>query len=78
VKLHELADRLQCRLEGDGDLEIVRVATIERAGDGDITFLANSKYERAAATTRASAIILREDAAAAPCAMLRARVITQR
>jgi UDP-3-O-[3-hydroxymyristoyl] glucosamine N-acyltransferase len=73
VKLHELADRLQCRLEGDGDLEIVRVATIERAGDGDITFLANSKYERAAATTRASAIILREDAAAAPCAMLRAR-----
>jgi len=73
VKLRELAERLQCRLEGDGDVEIGRVAGIDRAEPGDITFLANAKYERAVASTRASAIILREDAAAAPCAMLRAR-----
>jgi UDP-3-O-[3-hydroxymyristoyl] glucosamine N-acyltransferase len=72
VKLRELAERLGCRLEGDGDIEIVRVAGIQQAGPGDVTFLANPKYEQALARTRASAVILRDAAAAAPCAMLRA------
>jgi UDP-3-O-[3-hydroxymyristoyl] glucosamine N-acyltransferase len=73
VTLRELADRLACRLEGDGGIEIVRVAGIQDAAAGDVTFLANRKYERTLAATRASAIILREDAPAAPCAMLRTR-----
>jgi UDP-3-O-[3-hydroxymyristoyl] glucosamine N-acyltransferase len=73
VKLRELADRLECRLEGDGDLEVTRVSGIQDAQPGDITFLANPKYEKALAATRASAVILKEDAKAAPCAMLRAR-----
>lgn len=73
MKLRELADRLACRLEGDGETEIVRVAGIEDAGPGDLTFLANPKYEKALHRTRASAVILRDDAPRAPCAMLRAR-----
>lgn len=73
MKLRELADRLECRLEGDGDLDIARVSGIQDAQPGDITFLANPKYEKALAATRASAVILKEDALAAPCAMLRAR-----
>jgi UDP-3-O-[3-hydroxymyristoyl] glucosamine N-acyltransferase len=73
VKLRELADRLECRLEGDGELEIRRVSGIQDAEDGDVTFLANPKYEKALATTNASAVILKEGAPAAPCAMLRAR-----
>jgi UDP-3-O-[3-hydroxymyristoyl] glucosamine N-acyltransferase len=73
VKLRELAARLECRLEGDGDVDIVRVAGIQDAAAGDLTFLANPKYEKLLATTRASAVILREQSAAAPCAMLRAR-----
>jgi UDP-3-O-[3-hydroxymyristoyl] glucosamine N-acyltransferase len=73
VKLRELADRLDCRLEGDGDTEIVRVAGIQHAEPGDLTFLANPKYESALARTRASAVLLREDAPPAPCAMLRTR-----
>jgi UDP-3-O-[3-hydroxymyristoyl] glucosamine N-acyltransferase len=72
VKLRELADRLGCRLEGDGELDILRIAAIDSAGPGDLTFLANPKYAAAVATTRASAVILGEDAPAAPCAMLRA------
>jgi UDP-3-O-[3-hydroxymyristoyl] glucosamine N-acyltransferase len=71
VKLKELSERLACRLEGDGDIEIVRVAGIQHASAGDLTFLANPKYEAALARTRASAVLLRDDAPAAPCAMLR-------
>lgn len=71
MKLQELAHRLGCRLEGDGEIDIVRVATIHDAKPGDLTFLANPKYESALATTQASAVLLKENAAAAPCAMLR-------
>ena len=71
MTLRELAARLECRLDGDGDLEVARVAGIQDAGPGDITFLANPKYDKALAATRASAVILREGAPAAPCAMLR-------
>jgi UDP-3-O-[3-hydroxymyristoyl] glucosamine N-acyltransferase len=71
VKLRDLAERLGCRLDGDGDIDISRVATIQEAGPGDVTFLANPKYESALKATRASAVLLREDAPRAPCAMLR-------
>jgi UDP-3-O-[3-hydroxymyristoyl] glucosamine N-acyltransferase len=73
VKLRELAERLECRLEGDGDLDIVRVAGIQDAQPGDLTFLANSKYESVLPRTRASAVLLRDDAPPAPCAVLRTR-----
>jgi UDP-3-O-[3-hydroxymyristoyl] glucosamine N-acyltransferase len=72
VKLAELAARLDCRLEGDGDAEITRVTGIQDAGPGDVTFLANRKYDKLLPQTRASAVIARDDAPAAPCAMLRA------
>jgi UDP-3-O-[3-hydroxymyristoyl] glucosamine N-acyltransferase len=71
VTLADLAARLGCRLDGDGAIEIARVATLDQAGAGDLTFLANPKYAQAAQQTRASAIILSEDAPPAPCAMLR-------
>jgi UDP-3-O-[3-hydroxymyristoyl] glucosamine N-acyltransferase len=71
VKLRELAERLACRLDGNGDIEITCVATLDDAGPGAITFLANPRYTSALATTRASAVILRPDAPDAPTAMLR-------
>src|ERR1044071_8393012 len=71
--LREIAARLECRLEGDGDVDIVRVAGIQDAGPGDLTFVANAKYQKALPDTRASAVILREVATGAPCAVLRAR-----
>jgi len=49
---------LECRLEGDGDVEIVRVAGIQQAQAGDLTFVANPRYLTQLATTRASAVIL--------------------
>ena len=71
MKLRDLAERLSCRLEGDGEVEIVRVAGIQHAEPGDLTFLANARYEAAVAHTRASAVLLRDGAPAAPCATLR-------
>lgn len=73
MKLSELAERLGCRLEGDGGLEIGRVASLEHAAEGDITFFANPKYAAALRRTRASAVILGEDVPGAPCATLRAQ-----
>lgn len=73
LKLRAIAERLECRLEGDGDIDIRRVAAIEDAGPGDLTFFTNPKYTAKLRHTRASAVILGEDAEAAPCAMLRVR-----
>jgi UDP-3-O-[3-hydroxymyristoyl] glucosamine N-acyltransferase len=58
LKLRDLADRLRCRLEGDGDVEIRRVAGIEHAQPGDLTFVANPRYGALLGQTRASAVIL--------------------
>jgi UDP-3-O-[3-hydroxymyristoyl] glucosamine N-acyltransferase len=59
MKLRDLADRLQCRLErGDGSVDIVRVAGIEQAQDGDVTFVDNPRYVAHLASTKASAVIV--------------------
>lgn len=58
MKLRDLADRLDARLDGDGDAEIVRVASIDEAAAGDVTFVANAKYQARLEGTRASAVIL--------------------
>ena len=73
MKLRELAARLDCRLEGDGDIEITGVAGIQDATPSDLTFLANPKYRGALASTRAGAVVLQNDSPVAPCAMLRTR-----
>jgi UDP-3-O-[3-hydroxymyristoyl] glucosamine N-acyltransferase len=71
MQLRELAERLGCRLEGDGGLEIRRVAGLEQAREGDVSFFANPRYAPALRRTRASAVIIGEGSAVAPCAMLR-------
>jgi UDP-3-O-[3-hydroxymyristoyl] glucosamine N-acyltransferase len=58
-------------VEGDAAIEIRRVAKIEEAGPGDLTFLANPKYAAKLAATKASAVIMNGDAVTAPCAVLR-------
>ncbi|MBI5646407.1 MAG: UDP-3-O-(3-hydroxymyristoyl)glucosamine N-acyltransferase [Ignavibacteriae bacterium] len=60
VTVHELAALLGGRYSGPGDVELRGLAPIDSAEQGDITFLANKKYDRFLATTRASAIILDE------------------
>jgi UDP-3-O-[3-hydroxymyristoyl] glucosamine N-acyltransferase len=64
MKLSEIAQILNCRVEmaaNAADVEIVRIAGIEEAGPGDLTFVSNRKYLRHIKNTRAEAIILAED-----------------
>jgi len=58
VRLGELAARFGCELRGDPDTLIERVATLQEAGAGAISFLANSKYRRHLPGTRAAAVVL--------------------
>jgi UDP-3-O-[3-hydroxymyristoyl] glucosamine N-acyltransferase len=57
LKLSEIAKRLECDLEGDGDIEIRGVAGIEHAQPGDVTFIANPRYHAHITSTMASAVI---------------------
>jgi UDP-3-O-[3-hydroxymyristoyl] glucosamine N-acyltransferase len=61
VILRELAARLGCSLRGDGGIDVRRVAGIEEAGPGDLTFVANPKYAARLADTRATAVIISPD-----------------
>jgi len=57
MTLAELAAELGGTVVGDGALVIRGVAGIREASPGDITFLANARYEAHLAETRASAVI---------------------
>lgn len=74
MKLAEIAFALGARLEnGSPDTEITGVAGIDKAGPGDITFVANPRYAGAAKTTRASAVIVDDNFQGAAAAMLRSK-----
>jgi UDP-3-O-[3-hydroxymyristoyl] glucosamine N-acyltransferase len=72
--LQELAEQLGCGLEGDPLIEIQRVASIECAEPGDLTFIANPKYQSRLTSTRASAVIVATSqvTVGTPVAILRA------
>ncbi len=57
-RLAQLASAVQGDLDGDGSVEIHGVAPIERAGAGEITFVANPKYLGALKDTGAAAVVL--------------------
>ena len=50
--------KLGGELKGDPDIEVGRMATLESAGPGDLSFVAGTKYLRQLSGTRASAVIL--------------------
>ena len=56
--LAELAEYVGGRVCGDPSVEIKSASTLGRAGIGEISFLANVKYEKQLSTTKASAVIV--------------------
>lgn len=56
--LDEIVSRLGGQLIGEGGVRVDRVATLSQAGPGEIAFLANPKYRRQLAASRAAAVVL--------------------
>ncbi|GAB7027900.1 UDP-3-O-(3-hydroxymyristoyl)glucosamine N-acyltransferase [Geotalea toluenoxydans] len=56
--LKEVAEYLGGRVIGDENAVVGGLGTLDDAGEGQITFLANPKYAQKVATTRATAVIL--------------------
>lgn len=56
--LGEIAAALGAELQGDPDVRVEGLATLQAAGPGQLSFLANPSYARYLADTRASAVIV--------------------
>ena len=63
--LREIARRFGGRITGDPATRVDRVATLEGAGPGSLSFLANERYLPQLAITRAAAVIVSESAVTA-------------
>jgi UDP-3-O-[3-hydroxymyristoyl] glucosamine N-acyltransferase len=61
MKLKEIAEKLNCTLDGNGELEITGMNSLERSGPGDLSFLANRAYTPLLKTTRAGAVLISKD-----------------
>jgi len=68
--LGELAEYVGGRVCGDPNIKIRSASTLGRAGEGDISFLSNRKYEKQLRTTKASAVIVGKDAPSTSVALL--------
>ena len=63
----DLAQRFALQLHGDGSARVHGVATLAKAGPGQLAFLANPRYRGQLAGSKAAVVVLRaEDADAAP------------
>lgn len=62
--LAELSSLLDVPLQGDGNIVITGLATLERARPGNLGFLSNPRYKQQLASCQASAVILHPDLAA--------------
>lgn len=63
ITLGEIISRLGGELQGDPAVPVVCVATLEKAGKGAVTFLANPRYEAQLRATKASAVVIGRDVA---------------
>jgi len=73
VRLDEVVARFGGDLAGDGAVSISGIAPLDEAGPDQLSFLANAKYRSRLADTRAAAVILAPECAAA-CPV--ARIVT--
>ena len=60
-KLAEIAAELNGEVIGDSELIIKGISKIEDAKEGELTFIANPKYQKFLSETKASAVIVSEE-----------------
>ncbi|MDJ0701526.1 MAG: LpxD N-terminal domain-containing protein, partial [Woeseiaceae bacterium] len=61
VSLGQLATRFGCELVGDPDVVVDDVASLPNAREGSISFLSSAAYLEQLASTKAAAVILRDE-----------------
>ena len=61
MKLEELAAVVGGQCQGDGEIEITAMGTLQSAGAGEITFLSSSKLKSQLQACNAAAVILRQE-----------------
>jgi len=71
IRLKDLAELVNGRIDGNAEVIISGISGIEQAGPGEITFVANPKYFKHAATTQAAAIVCAPDMPAASTPLLK-------
>ena len=57
-----LAEKLDGEVRGDDNVEISKIATLSQAKEGDISFCSNPKYIKDLKETKASAVLITEEA----------------
>jgi UDP-3-O-[3-hydroxymyristoyl] glucosamine N-acyltransferase len=73
MKLGDLARQLGCELEGDPTIDVTGPAPIGEAGPGQVTFVANPRYQSRLKSLLASAVILAPGMEAPGVAVLRSQ-----
>lgn len=61
ILLSVLAEKLNAELNGDAACGVSAVASLEKAGPGQLSFLSNSKFRAYLATTQASAVLIKAE-----------------
>lgn len=61
LALNEIASLIGARVEGDGDVVVNRVSTLQGGGPGSLSFLSNRRYREYLGATESSAVILGEE-----------------
>lgn len=61
MRIQEFAAALGATVDPEADLDVTGVATIQDAGPGEVTFLANPRYEARLATSHAGAVLVAPD-----------------
>ncbi len=61
MRLDEIARKLECELDGPGEIEITGVAGLEEAGPDELSFVSNRKYVPKIRHSRAGAILAASD-----------------
>lgn len=60
MQLRELAEKLNCRLVGDGEIEVCHLAPLHEACEGDVAFVVNTRDLSKLEASKASAVIVHE------------------
>jgi len=60
MKVQELASVVRGRVAGDGETQVERIANLENADEGEISYVENEKLFAAAAESKASCLIVKE------------------